>query len=122
MQLWYNEIMKIVDAKTDKAELLNTAETIFDGAMIKAVVDVKKKVIAVDAQLHADLEHLLLEHESNQADLWGINLWCDSEDLEDLIEFDSMINVRPRQNNRSRYVEDERIRTQITEVVQKWIK
>lgn len=114
--------MKIIDAQTDKTKLLDTAETIFDEAMVKAVVDIKKGTIAIDAQLHADLEQLLLENNSNQADLWGINLWCDSEKVEDLIEFDSMINVRPRQNNRSRYVEDENIRAQITEVVRKWIK
>ena len=40
---------------------------------------------------------------------------------EDFIEFDSLINIRPRQGNRSRDVEDEAIREQIRQVVDKFM-
>jgi len=111
--------MEILTSKLWKADLNNT-EFNLDG-MVKAVADIKKELLAVDAEMHADLEQLLLENGSNQDDLWGINLWLDEEG-DDFIEFDSMINIRPRQGNRSRDVESPETREKIRQVVAKWIK
>lgn len=112
--------MKIVEEVIQKGDLAQSAE-IFDGPMVKGVVDVEKGILAVDAALHADLEKMLLENGSKQDDLWGINLWFEDEG-EDLIEFDSMINVRPRQGNRTRDVENPEVRAKIVEVVGQWIQ
>ena len=90
------------------------------GDMIKAVADVRKGLIAIDAELHSDLEWILLENGSNQEDLWGFNIYPEMEG-EDFIEFDSLINIRPRQNNRSRYVESAEVREKITALVDKFI-
>lgn len=91
------------------------------GSLVKGVVDVKKEVLVLDAELHADLETYLLENGSNQSDLWGINLYPEDFDTEEFIEFDSMINIRPRQGNRSRDVEDESVRQEIIRIVRKKI-
>ena len=91
------------------------------GDMVKGVVDVERGLLAIDGELHADLESLLLENGSRQAALWGINLYPEMDD-EDFIEFDSLINIRPMQGNRSRGVEDEAVRAQIVEVVNRWIR
>lgn len=90
------------------------------GDFVKAVVDVRQGVMAIGGELHADEEALLLEHGSRQADLWGINLYPDPSSTE-LIEFDSMINVRPLQSNRSRSVEDPSVRQQIEEIVRRLV-
>lgn len=87
------------------------------GSLVKAVVDIHKNILVVDAELHADQEKYLLEQGSVQKDLWGINLYPDEYGTEDFIEFDSMINIRPRQGNRSRDVEDAEIREQIINIV-----
>ena len=86
------------------------------GDWIKAVVDVSRGVMAVGGDLHADDEALLLASGSRQRDLWGINLYPDEEGR-DWIEFDSMINIRPRDGNRSRGVDDERMRARTRRVV-----
>lgn len=86
------------------------------GDMVKAVVDVAQELLAVGGELHADEETVLLDQGSRQADLWGINLYPDAPPLE-RIEFDSMINVRPAQGNRSRSVDDPAIRRRIDEIV-----
>lgn len=112
--------MKILDNSIKKNDLLKNSEVVFDECMVKGVVDVDKGLLAIDAQLHADLEQLFLENGSLQDSLWGINLYPEDEG-EDFIEFDSMINIRPRQNNRTRGVEDPETRQKITEVVQRWI-
>ena len=90
------------------------------GNFIKAVVDVNRGLIALDAELHSDLEAVLLEDGAKQKDLWGINLYPAMEG-DEWIEFDSMINMRPSQGNRSRGVENEGTRGKIVAVVEKWI-
>lgn len=107
--------MKLVDTGMTMAELRSLAEERF-GDMVKAVVDVRRNVMAVDADLHSDEEALLLENGSAQADLWGINLYPALFPA-DWIEFDSMINIRPSQGNRSRGVDDPSIQSRIVEVV-----
>ena len=88
--------MKIIDRKNRilLVELELMAVNMF-GDLVKAVVDVDKEIMAVDAELHADQEKVLLENGSKQENLWGINLYPDSYNDEDFIEFDSMINLRP---------------------------
>lgn len=78
-------------------------------------------LLAVDAELHADLESLLLEKGSQQEDLWGFNLYPD-EAGDDFVEFDSLINIRAWQGNRSRDVEDETVRQQIRDIVSKYVE
>lgn len=87
------------------------------GELVKAVVDIRKRLLVVDAGLHADEEQFLLEAGSAQEDLWGINLYPDDYGTDDFVEFDSMINIRPAQGNRSRSVEDAGTRAMILELV-----
>ena len=91
------------------------------GDMIKAVVDVKQGLLGLDAELHADIEKELLSQGSMQADLWGINLYPDMVG-EDFIEFDSLINIRPYQGNRSRDVQNPAVRKQIIDVINRLIQ
>lgn len=112
--------MKILK-KEIKREDLKNFENVLDGGMVKAVIDIEKEIIGVDAEMHADIEQMLLTNGSNQDALWGVNLWLE-EDGDDFVEFDSMINIRPRQGNRSRDVENLETREKIREVVAKWIK
>lgn len=86
------------------------------GDLVKAVVDVEKKIMAIGGEMHADEEQFLLELGSVQDDLWGINIYPD-EPKGSWIEFDSMINIRPRRNNHSRAVEDEVLQKKITKIV-----
>lgn len=109
--------MRIVDTTISMDELRCMATGMF-GDLVKAVVDVDREIIAVDAELHSDLEALLLDGGSKQRSLWGINLYPE-ESGEGFVEFDSMINMRPSQGNRSRGVEDEKTRALIFTIVVK---
>ena len=84
--------------------------------MIKAVVDIDKKIIALDAELHADLENLLMQERSKQEHLWGINLFLD-KGKRGWIEYTALINIRPSMGNRSMEVESPDVQQQITEIV-----
>ena len=98
------------------AELEEMSQNMSD-ELVKAVIDVERRIVVVDAGLHVDEEQYLLEQGSRQEDLWGINLYPDSFGEEDFIEFDSMINIRPAQGNRSRSVEDDAVQEAIREIV-----
>ncbi|MBI4090976.1 MAG: hypothetical protein HY422_03045 [Candidatus Komeilibacteria bacterium] len=107
--------MKIISSPISIAELRGIAQESF-GDMVKAVADIEKKIMVIGGELHADGEAFLLDKGSKQNNLWGINIYPD-QPRDAWIEFDSMINIRPSQNNRSRTVEDRRIREQITSIV-----
>lgn len=112
--------MMIVTASIPLAEVQVMADHSF-GDMVKAVVDIRRELVALDAELHADLEALLIEDGSKQEHLWGINLYP-ALPSQDLVEFDSLINIRPRQGNPGRGVEDENIRRKILDIVATRIK
>jgi len=112
--------MKIICEIMTLDELNKMAEERF-GNMVKAVVDVDKEIMAVDAELHADEEALLLESGSRQENLWGINIYPEMPENE-RIEFDSMINLRPSQGNRTRGVDSPEIREKIIEIVNRRVK
>ena len=114
--------MRILSEPITKQDLINESTNFIDDNAIKAAVDIEKEIIAVDSPMHYDCEQLLLENGSKQEDIWGINFYLDSDNIDDLVEFDSMINLRPAQNNRSRSVENPETQAKIRQVVSKWLK
>src|SRR3989344_1741880 len=112
--------MKIIENKITIEELKEMAQKMF-GSLVKAVVDVEKEIMAVDGELHADLEVLLIGNGSKRANLWGINIYPELEGGEQ-IEFDSMINLKPHLRNRTRDVEDAAVREKIIAIVNKLLK
>ena len=89
--------------------------------MVKAVVDIQKGIMAIGAEMHVDEEAMLLELGSKQANLWGINIYHEMT-FPDMVEFDSMINLRPSQKNMTRGVDDPEIRQQIISIVSELVK
>lgn len=114
-----NQSMKIIIDKITVDELSEMTKKMF-GNLVKAVVDIEKEIMAVDGELHADEEELLLRNNSKREHLWGINLYPELTG-DDFIEFDSMINLRPSQGNRSRGVDDKETRNKIIKVVNKLV-
>jgi hypothetical protein len=87
--------------------------------MIKFVVDVGLRKIALGGEMHADAEAKLLEAGSHQSDIWGGNLWPWEQPPR--IEFISLINIRPAADNRGMDIKREDIRTAVTDIVHEWI-
>lgn len=110
----------IITKKISRVDLKKIAEERF-GDMVKAVVDIDKSIIAIGGEMHADEEALLLEKGSKQDNLWGINLYPDKKG-DDFIEFDSMINIRPRLNNRTRGIDNPKRIKKIISIVNKIVK
>ena len=115
--------MIIVDKTISLEELPNIENEMFfnEDEMVKAVAEIDKGILALNAELHSDLEQLLLDQGSSQSSLYGFNIYFDGE-----IEYDSMIN--PPRNREAgfprvgRDVADPVAREKIKDLVEKWIK
>lgn len=92
------------------------------GNFVKAVVDIEQGVMAIGGELHADEEVVLMEQEhSKRENTWGVNIYPDNGG-DAMVEFDSMINLKPSYGNRSRGVEDVAIQDKIKIIVKKLVK
>ncbi|MBI2640887.1 MAG: hypothetical protein HYW91_03350 [Candidatus Sungbacteria bacterium] len=111
--------MKIVKDTISLHELRALSKELF-GDYVKAVVDVAQGIAAFGGELHADEEAELLKQGLKQRDLWGLNLYPEKS-RDEWIEFDSMINVRPSQDNRSRVVESEEVRQKIRKIINEMV-
>ena len=108
--------MRQVDDTISIVELRAMSDRMY-GSLVKADVDIARSVLIVDMDMHADGEAFLLDSGSKQEDLWGINLHPDKYGTDEFVEFDSMINIRPRQQNPSRDILDTSLRDRIIKIV-----
>jgi hypothetical protein len=130
--------MMIVKDKIKIEELKDMAKKMY-GNLVKAVVDVEKEIMVVDGELHSDEEALLLEKGSNPKNLWGINIYLEIKDKNwinetsshfspllaspsSVIEFDSMINLKPHFGNKTRGVDDQKTQKKIIKIVNKLVE
>jgi hypothetical protein len=100
-----------VDALT-----LKTLTAHWFGDMVKLVVDVERRVVAIGGELHADAEALLLENGSRQADLWGAN-YFPGAGPDRCLELTALINIRPAQGNRGMVVQDAAVAEKMRAIV-----
>jgi hypothetical protein len=107
--------VEIITHRVTRQELLERCTTSYP-SMVKAVVDLGRGVMAVDAEWHADLEAVLLEDGSAQAELWGINLQLDREP-DDFVVYTSLINIRPAQQSFSMEIQDPAVMGAVKQVV-----
>ena len=106
--------IKVIKKSISREELREMAKKQF-GDLIKAVVDIEKGIMAIGPDLHSDGEVLLEKEEGSKREyIWGINLRFEEDEL---VEFDSVINLKPAFNNRSRDVENVETRKKIKEIV-----
>ncbi len=101
----------IVTDRIDSSELRRLVEAVF-GDMVKYVVDLRREVVAVGGEMHVDAEGVLLDDGSRQDDLWGAN-YRPGRGVDECIQYESLINIRPVRGNRGMYVESAELRQRI---------
>jgi hypothetical protein len=109
----------IVDERIERQELSRLVAAHF-GDMVKIVVDVRREVVAVGGELHADAEQLLLEQGSRQADHWGANYYP-GRGAKECLEYTALINIRPSQDNPSMEIQDAEIREKVRSMAQRLV-
>ena len=81
------------------------SKIIFD-TYIKTVIDVRLKICSAGMDRHFQGEEILLKQGSNQSDIWGGGIDMESK----TIDFNSLINIRPLDNNNSNEIQDKEVR------------
>lgn len=106
----------LIESKANSGQMRDMLESL--ESYIKLAVDVELGVLAGGGTLHADCEAILLEHESRQEDVWGADWFPFTQQ----VTFESLINIRPGQNNFSMEIEDTNTRSKIEAVVRRLLE
>lgn len=107
--------IEIIRQKISRERLVELAAQNY-GELIKGVVDIHRRVIALGGELHADAEMVLLQDGSRQQDLWGFNVYP-QKPQDARLEYTSFINIRPSLGNRSMEIQDVRLKEQMKDVI-----
>jgi hypothetical protein len=83
------------------------------GVYIKLAVDIEEKFLAGGSDLHADCEKTLLKQGSHQSNIWGASWYPHKQ----MLDYESIVNLRPRDNNRSMEVQNPAVREEIKTIV-----
>ena len=112
--------IKVFSSVISKEELSILAKAGY-GDMVKGVIDIPKRVLALGGELHSDCEQVLLDQGSKQQNLWGFNIYPEKA-KEEYLEYTSLINIRPRQGNMDREIKDLKLRAQIKEIIDSMVQ
>lgn len=102
----------IIREKATKEQKRQMAEDL-GGFYIKIVIDIEREILAGGGERHFDGEQTLLDDGSKQENLWGGGIDVKTDE----IDYNSMINLRPRQGNDSRDILSKEIRKKFDEMV-----
>jgi hypothetical protein len=105
-------MIHIIRTRATKAQIDEMLETL--SVYIKLAVDIRRAILAGGGEFHADCETALLEDGSQQVDIWGADWYPDTQ----TVTYESLINIRPMQNNRSMEILNPEIREQVAQIVQ----
>ena len=98
-------------------EEIEKLQEVFD-TYIKTVIDIEKKICSAGCDRHYESEELLLRDGSNQSVIWGGGIDLETKD----IDFNSFINIRPKDNNSSNEIQDQEIRKRYEELTRYFFK
>ena len=112
--------IKILDHKISIEEVKELADFWY-GTMIKGCVDIEKGVVALGGDYHIESSELLTDHDSKFEDVWGFNIRFE-ENPDGVLEFDSMVNIKPNFGNRSRGINNEEIIKKARVIIYKFIE
>jgi len=105
--------MILIIRETVTTEQIKQMTAQFDSNFVKLAVDVNREILAGGGELHADCEQALLEDNSQQVDIWGADWHPETR----TVTFESIINIRPRQQNFSMEVQDPALRSKIEKII-----
>jgi len=113
--------LHIIEKPITKEKLKEIAEERF-GDLVKGAVDIEQRIMVLGGEFHMDESHFLYEQRHSKSDnVWGINLYPDKAG-DNMLEFDSVINIKSNLGNRSRGIDDPKVQEKIREIVNKLIK
>ncbi|MBI3305846.1 hypothetical protein HYZ82_01780 [Candidatus Nomurabacteria bacterium] len=111
--------IQILDRKISIGEIKKLADFWY-GTMIKGTVDIELRKVALGGDYHIESSEMLTSSGSKFEDVWGFNIRFE-EKPEGVLEFDSMVNIKPNFGNRSRSINSEEIMKKATEIIYQFV-
>lgn len=105
----------VVRESVDQETLLALANE-WHHSLVKGVADINRSLVALGGEWHIDANNRLIEEGSEQQNLWGFNVYP-KEKGNSAIEYNSLINIRPMQGNRSMEIASEKTRKAVRRTV-----
>lgn len=112
--------MEILKSKKAFTEIKNMSPHYFDD-MVKGVVDVKQEIIALNADMHVDLEQMLLDSGSCQDDLIGFNIYYEDGEVELDSNINPPINRKLGYPRAGRMITDPKTVALVETIIDRWI-
>jgi hypothetical protein len=104
-------MIHVIESKATEAQVTEMLESL--ESYIKLAVDIETGIVAGGGTMHADCEAALLENGSKQENIWGADWLPYAKE----VTYESLINIRPRQNNFSMTIQSEDLRERIRSIV-----
>ena len=111
-------MLYLLREKATPEQVREMLEAFPEARMIKVVVDIRRRLLAGGSGMHYECEKLLQEDGSEPDDLWGANWQPDDQS----IEFESLINIRPRLNNRSMVIQSFELRQVVESITRDYLE
>jgi shikimate kinase len=111
--------IRIITSPITRSEALEIGQEFYT-EMVKGVVDINKKIIALGGEYHMDANVVLIEKGCSQGDIWGFNIYP-NRSHDDWIEYTSLINIRPTAHNRTMTVQDKNICEAMKKIIEELI-
>ena len=107
--------IKIIKQTISRDEVETLAKEYYED-LIKGVVDIKRELVALGGEMHADAESVLLKDGSEQSNLWGFNILL-NEPKDSCLIYESFINIRPRDNNDSLEIKEPSLKETMKRII-----
>ncbi len=101
----------LINKKATPDQIKNASEDL--NGYIKIDVDIELEILTAGGEWHYEGEQLLLKQGSKQENIWGGGIDWESKE----IDYNSMINMRPNQDNPSRDILSPKIRKKFSEII-----
>lgn len=105
--------MIITSSKPFSKKQIEKLKEVFD-TYIKTVIDIDKKICSAGMDRHFEGEQILLEKKCSQSSLWGGGIDIETSE----IDFNSFINIRPKDNNAKNEIQSEEIKKKYKELTE----
>ena len=110
--------IQILNEKTTANDLKKFAENWYPN-FLKGCVDLENRKVAVGGEYHIESAQILVNDGGKGQNIWGFNIrYLENENI---IEFDSMVNIKPKINN-GRVITDDNLKEEVNKLILEFIQ
>ena len=111
----------VLHDEIELAKLIESGNNYFPD-MIKFCIDIKRRVVCIDEEMHIDMEHMLYDDGSDYSDIYGGNILIDGEVPEIVWEAHPNVERNKQIGGHGRLLTDEKIIEELKSILTEWVR